>query len=68
MKIKAVLLIVMVAFTAIAASSVLGLSISQMVERNAYPTKLYGIVQIDGNVTLGPNGEPIDGPGMPTYN
>lgn len=66
MKVKSIALILIVAFAAVATSIVINLSNSQITEKNLGFTDSYNIVQIDGEVDVGPNGIAIDCPGGPT--
>jgi len=64
MKVKALSLIFLVVFAALATSIVLCLSSSQIAKGNSNFTKSYNIVQVgDGGVE--PDGKEIDTPGMP---
>lgn len=66
MKVKALSLILLIIFVAVATSFVVGLTTSQMTERNIGFSGLCSIEQIDGKVNVEPCGDEMDGPGMPT--
>jgi len=65
MKLKALSLIFLVVFAAVATSVVLCLSSSQIVEENNGFSESYSIVQVDGEVDVEPDGKALDTPGMP---
>lgn len=66
MKVKALSLILLIIFVAVATSFVVGLPTSQMTERNIGFSGLCNIEQIDGKVSIEPCGDEVDSPGMPT--
>lgn len=66
MKVKALSLIFLVVFAAVATSVVLCLSSSHTAEGNNNFTKSYNIVQVDDEIGVDPCGKEIDCPGVPT--
>ena len=66
MKVKALSLIFLVVFAAIATSIVLCLSSSHIAEGNSNFAESYNIVQVDDEIGVDPCGEEIDNPGVPT--
>ena len=67
MKVKALSLVFLIVFAAVATSVVLYVSSSQITQEGADLTKSYSIVQVNGGVGVAPNGDPIDTPGGPTH-
>jgi len=66
MKVKALSLIFLVVFAAVATSVVLCLSTSQAAKGSNNFAKSYNIVQVGNETGVEPNGEEIDNPGLPT--
>jgi len=66
MKLKALSLIFLVVFAAVATSVVLCLSNSQIIEENVDFAESYNIAHADNERGIKLLGDPIDTPGMPT--
>ena len=66
MKVKALSLIFLVVFAAVATSVVLCLSSSQIAKGNSDFTKSYNIVQGDDEIGVDLCGDEVDCPGVPT--
>lgn len=66
MKVKALSLIFLVVFAAVATSVVLCLSSSHIAKGTSNFAKSYNIVQVGNETGVEPNGEEIDSPGVPT--
>ncbi|MCW3993738.1 MAG: hypothetical protein NWE85_04145 [Candidatus Bathyarchaeota archaeon] len=66
MKVKALSLIFLVVFAAVATSVVLCLSSSHTAEGNSNFTKSYNIAEGDDEIRIDPCGDEIDCPGVPT--
>lgn len=64
-RMKFIALICLVVFAAVASSSVIVLSSTQMAEKNVDFTNSYSIAQMGDGVDVGPDGIAIDTPGGP---